>query len=163
MENHILEKIKKRKLVFQKASSEDVAVPETPEAVISTHLLTPKQTPIIPLKVSLTISSHEEVRTSDIFTHVCDAVVNVTMGEGELNKAHPIITQGIIDNTTINTLVSLPPLIILAILVSYSPTFTHILNQPITSLFSSQSTNSPKPINNVEADDGGFGGTFDDL
>ncbi|CAI9276829.1 unnamed protein product [Lactuca saligna] len=66
--------------------------------------------------------------------------VNVTMGEGDSNKEHPMITQ-----------------------VSSSPTFTHILNQPIISLFSSQSTDPPKSIDDTETDDGGFGSTFDDL
>ncbi|CAI9283580.1 unnamed protein product [Lactuca saligna] len=134
MDKHISKKIKKRKL-----------------------------TPVIPPEVSLTKSFHEEVRASGILTHISDTDVNVTMGERDSNKEHPMITHDIINTITINTLFYLPPFIIPIIPVSSSPTFTHILNKPLTSLFSSQSTNPLKSIDDTETDDGGFGGTFDDL
>ncbi|CAI9280023.1 unnamed protein product [Lactuca saligna] len=73
MAKHISKKIKKRKLVLEK-------------------------TPVIPLEVSLTKSSHEEVRNSDILTHVSDTDVNVTLGEGDSNIEHPMITQGSFDD-----------------------------------------------------------------
>ncbi|CAI9261882.1 unnamed protein product [Lactuca saligna] len=89
--------------------------------------------------------------------------VNVTMGEGYLNKQPPMITQGIIKTSTVNTPVSLTPFIIPTIPVSSSPTFDNIINQPITSLFSSQSTDPLRSIGDTETVDGGFGGTFVDL
>ncbi|CAI9287135.1 unnamed protein product [Lactuca saligna] len=138
MAKKISMKIKRRKLVLQKTS-------------------------VIPPEVSLTKSSHEEVRISDIITHVSDTDVNVTMGEGDSTKQPPMITQGIIETSSVNTLVSVPPFIIPTIPVSSSPTFDHIINQPITSLFSSQSTDPLKSVGDTETDDGGFGGTFDDL
>lgn len=57
-------------------------------------------------------------------------------------------------------IVSLSPFIIPTIPVSSSPNFDQIINQPITSLFSSQSNDPPKSFNDTETDDGGFGGTF---
>ncbi|CAI9277037.1 unnamed protein product [Lactuca saligna] len=160
MAKHISKKIKKRKLVLQKVSSEEEEVPKTLESILSMKKSTPKQTPVIPPEVSLTKSSDEEVRTSGIITHVSDKDVNVTMGEGDLNKEPPVTTQGIIETSTINTLVSLPPFIIYIISISSSLTFGHIIIQPITSLFSSQSTVPPKSINDTDTDDGEFGGTF---
>ena len=74
-----------------------------------------------------------------------------------------MITQVIIETSNVNTLVSLPSFIIPTVPISSSPTVTHIINQPITSLFSSQSTDPPKFIDDTDTDDGGFGGTFADL
>ncbi|CAI9265512.1 unnamed protein product [Lactuca saligna] len=163
MANHISKKIKKQNLVLQKVSSEEEEVLKTPEAVLSKSLLTPEQTKIISPEVLLTKSSYEEVRTSDILTHISNTVVNVTMGEGESNQEFPMVTKGNIETSTVSTLVSLPPFIIPTHPILSSPTFTQILNQPFTSLFSSQSTDPPKSIDDTNTDDGGFGVTFDAL
>ena len=39
----------------------------------------------------------------------------------------------------------------------------HVINHPFTTLFSSQSTDPPKPDDESYNEEGGFGGTFDDL
>ena len=95
------------------------------------------------------------------------------MGEGELNQDAPKSTQGThvilpIDPVTSAT-VSLSPYIIPNPSITSSLTFTQILNQPFTTLFSSQSTDPPKsddpptPLEESENEDTGFGGTFADL
>lgn len=45
-------KIKKKKLVLQKVSSEEEEVPGTPEAILSMQNSTPEQTLVIPPEVS---------------------------------------------------------------------------------------------------------------
>ncbi|CAI9281660.1 unnamed protein product [Lactuca saligna] len=74
-----------------------------------------------------------------------------------------MLTQGILETSIVSTLVSLPTFIIPTHPISSSPTFTPILNQPFTSLFSSQSTDPPKSVDDTDNDDGGFRGTFDEL
>lgn len=89
------------------------------------------------------------------------------MGDGVLN---PAISQGTSQIITSSTFVistiptnSLPPFVSKVITTTSSPTFENILDQPITSLFASQSTDPPKVISNDETDGGGFGGSFADL
>ncbi|CAI9276979.1 unnamed protein product [Lactuca saligna] len=91
---------------------------------------------------------------------------NVIMGEGDLTKETtqpPPGTSIIISIKPITSnFVSLPPFIIPTTSTTDSPTFQKIIDQPFTSIFSSQSTDPPK--SNVESEnEGGFGGTFEDL
>ena len=80
------------------------------------------------------------------------------MGEGVSNKENPVsTTQGIFETSTIHTYTSLPPLLTNVSTSTHSPTFDHVMTQPITSLFLSQSTEQPKIINDDEIGDGGFG------
>lgn len=64
-----------------------------------------------------------------------------------------------------DTSVSLPPYIIPISNTTNSPNFDRCIQNPFTTLFSSQSTDPPKSIDEPETDlhEGGFGGTFDDL
>ena len=62
-----------------------------------------------------------------------------------------------------STFFSLPPFIQHISTTTTSPTIDHILQQPITTIFQSQSTDPPKPNSDDERDGGGFGGTFYDL
>lgn len=164
MAKHISKKIKKQKLSLQDPSSEDKEeVPETPEIELYMTVSTPKKIQFIPTEDSLTKSYNEEVRTSDINAHVSDTDANVIMGEIDLNTKLLLLTQGIYEISTINMSVSLPPYIIFVAPITNSPTFDHVINHPFTSLFSSQSTDPPKSINDNETDDGGFGGTFADI
>lgn len=79
--------------------------------------------------------------------------------------------QGNPISTTSETFVSLPLQITPVTSTTNSPTFEHIINQPFTSIFSSQSTDPPKSILPVDetivmetdTDNKGFGGTFEAL
>lgn len=151
---------KTRKIVLSTESTkEDERIPETPEfnSLISS---TPEQTIIIPPKVSIAKSILEEVRTSDITAHVSDTDANVNMGEGGSKDAN----QGPFISTPFKSLVSVTPTSTIPISsTTISPTFKYILNQPITSMLSSQSTDTPRPSSPTETDHEGFGGTFEDL
>ncbi|CAI9290482.1 unnamed protein product [Lactuca saligna] len=147
-------KTKKRKFVILTESSEDEEVIETPEATPIIEPSSPKKTTVIPLGVSSAKSFHEEARTSDIPTHISDTDVNVTMGEGDLHKEAPKSVHGtpvILPIETItSTSISLPPHIIPNTSSTDSPTFENIINQPFTTIFSSQSTNPPQPMEESE-------------
>ncbi|CAI9265787.1 unnamed protein product [Lactuca saligna] len=91
----------------------------------------------------------------------------------DLNQEAPKSTQGTlvifpINNVT-NTIVSSPLYIIPNPSITYSRTFTQILNQPFTTLFSSQFTDPPKsdepPTHSEESEneDTEFGCMFTDL
>ncbi|CAI9285215.1 unnamed protein product [Lactuca saligna] len=60
---------------------------------ISKKIKKRKLAQVIPPEVSLTKSSHEEVRTLGIPTHVSDTDVNDNMGEGDLNKENLVSNQ----------------------------------------------------------------------
>ncbi|CAI9294570.1 unnamed protein product [Lactuca saligna] len=145
---------KTRKLVLSTVSrEEDERIPETPEFTpINTSSILEK-TVIIPPEVSIVESIFEEVRTSYIPTHVSDMDANVNMGKGGSKDADqgPIIYP-VTPTSTI-------PLTSTTVL----PTFEHIISQPFTSIFPSQSTDTPKPSSPTETDNEGFGGTFKNL
>ncbi|CAI9286378.1 unnamed protein product [Lactuca saligna] len=89
------------------------------------------------------------------------------MGEGDLSKETTQAQQGtpiaISVEPITSTFVSLRPYIIPTTSTTESPTFENIINQPFTSIFSSQSTVPPKTIDESDNEEGGFGGTFEDL
>ncbi|CAI9280794.1 unnamed protein product [Lactuca saligna] len=136
--------------------------PETPEVDLLKESSIPEDISVIPPEVLHVKSSIEETRTSDVSLDVSHMDTNVNMGkEGAETDA-----QGN-PNVTSNIIVSLPPVTSTTDL----PTFHNIINTPFTSIFSSQSTDPPKPTSPVddtmmlenETDNEGFGGTFEDL
>ena len=58
-------------------------------------------------------------------------------------------SQAIFATSTITTDTSLPPFVSIISTITHSPTFDQVINQPINSLFSSQSTN-PEKVNHDE-------------
>lgn len=136
----------------------------------STNVSTPKQTIVIPPKVSNVESSFEEVSTLDITTNISNMDENVNMGEGDShNEASKdqdksnLIVSSTFETSTIDTSTSLLPFISTVPTVTHSPTFDNILNQTINSLFSSQSTDPPITHEGEEDpnDEGNeFDGTF---
>ncbi|CAI9270220.1 unnamed protein product [Lactuca saligna] len=161
-------KKKTRKLfISTKSTDEDERIPETPEF---THLVqnsTPEKTDVIPPEVSIAKSIFKEVRTSGIPAHISNTDANVDMGKG--GSKHE--DQGHVISTPFKTSVSVTPSTIPITSTTDSPTFEQIINQPITSIFSSQSTDTPKPPSLIqepiemetETDNERFGGTFEEL
>ncbi|CAI9285288.1 unnamed protein product [Lactuca saligna] len=136
-----------------------------------TKASTPKQSGVIPPEVSTAESIHEEVRTSGITANISNMDVNVIMGEEVSNTStqgnpHLVVSSTFV-TSLVDTIVSLPPFLIPTSTKSHpsthSPTFDNIMQQPITSLFLSQSTEGPKTVNDDETDDGGFVGSFADI
>ncbi|CAI9284497.1 unnamed protein product [Lactuca saligna] len=82
---------------------------------------------------------------------------------GVLNDEHLVASQGILEIATVQTDTSLPLIITSISPTTHSPTFDMVIDNPITSLFSSQSTDPPKPLNDDDTDNGGFGRSFVDL
>lgn len=133
---------------------------------------TPEKTIVIPSEVSRTELVSEEFRTSGITANISHMDVNVNMGEGvstnESKGTSTIIISSSFDTSTVDTNVSLPPFhtsISTTLPPSIqSPTFENILNQHITSLFPSQSTEGPKTVQEDETtEDGEFMGSFADI
>ncbi|CAI9263337.1 unnamed protein product [Lactuca saligna] len=94
------------------------------------------------------------------------------MGEGvsknETQGTSHLIISSSFDTSTIDTTISLPPFhnsIPLTLpQFTQSPTFENIINQPITSLFPSQSTKGSRIVQEDETtEDGEFMGTFKDI
>ncbi|CAI9280965.1 unnamed protein product [Lactuca saligna] len=122
----------------------------------------------------------EEVRTLGIPVDIYTIDINVNMGEGVLtHEAHgistvttssvpiSIILSSTFETTTLDTSPSLPPFVS-TIPTSLptstiSSTFSNIMVQPITSLFSSQSTDGPKSTSDVGQDDDDYMVSFLDI
>ncbi|CAI9282874.1 unnamed protein product [Lactuca saligna] len=170
MAKHLSKKKKKKSrnlVITNESTEEDERIPETPNLDLIKELSTPEQTSIIPPEVSNVKSSNEATRTLDITVHVSNMDTNVNMGEEDPKDD----IQGNPISTTFETFVSLPPQISTVTSTTDSPTFEHIINQPFTSIFSSQSTDPPKSISPIDetilmetdTDNKGFGGTFETL
>ncbi|CAI9270122.1 unnamed protein product [Lactuca saligna] len=141
---------KAQKIVLSSESTEeDERVPETPEVTSILTSSIPETTVIFTPEVSIAKSRSifEEVRTSNLSENFSKDAA-----------------QGLFIFTPFETFVSIPPTsTIPPTSATISPTFEHILNQPITSMFSSQSTDTAKPTSPTETDHEGFRGTFEDL
>ena len=122
----------------------------------------PKQTNIIPPGVSTTESIYEEVRTLGITANISNMDANVTMGEGVSNTAAQGNPHLVVISTFETSLIDIPTSTN-SPASTHSPTFDNIMQQPITSLFSSQSTEGPNTVNDDETDHGGFDGSFSDI
>ena len=96
-------------------------------------------------------------------THEAQGIWNVS------NSSIPvsIITSSTFETTFIDTSTSLPPFHS-PLPTSLSPStishiYVHVMDRPITSLFSSQSTDGPKSISEVEQDDDDYMVSFSDI
>ncbi|CAI9261434.1 unnamed protein product [Lactuca saligna] len=139
---------KARKIVSSSESiEEDERVPETPEITSILTSSIPEITVKITPEVSISKSIFEEVRTSGF-------------GENVSKDAN----QGPFISTPFESLVSVTPTSAIPLTsTTISPSFEHIINQPITSMFSSQSTDTNKPTSPTKTYHEAFGGTFEDL
>ncbi|CAI9284533.1 unnamed protein product [Lactuca saligna] len=162
-----MKKIEKNELVIPIPSSGDEEVFETPEVIPIIEPSSPEKTIVIPPGDSSAKSLHEKLRMSNITTNVSDMDVIVNMGEGYLHQEAPKSSQGIPVVLPIKTVssafVSLPLYMIPTTSTTESPTFKKIINQAFTSIFSSQSTDPPKPMEESENEEGDFGGSFEAL
>ncbi|CAI9269812.1 unnamed protein product [Lactuca saligna] len=160
-------KTKKRQSVIPRKSSKEEDMPETPEPEPIIESTSRANTIVIQPKVSSAKLSHEEVRTSDISANISDTGVYVIMGEGDLSKEITQPPQGtpvtVSFEPITSTFVSLPSFIIPTTSPIDSPTFQNTIDQPFTSIFSSQSTDPPKANDEYDKEEGGFGGTFKDM
>ncbi|CAI9261298.1 unnamed protein product [Lactuca saligna] len=160
-------KTKKRQLVIPTESSKEEEGLETPELEPIIEPTFPEKIVVIQPEVSSTKSSHDDVRTLDINANVSDTGVNVIMGEGDLSKETTQPPQGTPITISVepitSTFVSLPPYIIPTTSTTDSPTFQNIIDQPFTSIFSSQSNHPPKANDESDNEEGGFGGTSEDM
>lgn len=167
---HITEERYKWKFIVRDDLSENKAIPETPLVstslmVISTPIIssvsyvtTVEPTVTIPLEIMVSKSVTEEAPISNINANVSNMGVHVSV-----DILQPISLSSSLPLITSSSLASLPPFILPIFTVTTSPIFDNILQQPITTLFPSQSTEPSKPHSDDETDEGGFGGTFDDL
>ncbi|CAI9260639.1 unnamed protein product [Lactuca saligna] len=149
MAKHISKKKKKKsKMIISSESTtdEDETIPETPEVDLHKQSSTPAQTDVIPPEDSVAKSVSEEARNPDILVN--DVI-------SEIVVSFPPQLTPIVPTTS----------------TTDSPTFENIIKQPITSLFSSQSTYPPtttSPIQDSNFKDTGheskgFGGMFENL
>ncbi|CAI9278674.1 unnamed protein product [Lactuca saligna] len=133
----------------ESTADEDETIPETPEANLHKDTSTPTQTVVIPPKDLVSKSLSEEARTSNILVNISNTDENAIMGEDDSKKEN----QGKPSTVTSETFVSLPPQITPVITTTSttdSPTFENIIKQPITSLFSSQSTDPPTTTSQIQ-------------
>lgn len=97
----------------------------------------PKKTLVKPSRVSNIESGKEEIGILDIIVELYNKGTNVNMDEGMLNNEYLI-------TSTIETSIALPPLsspiTIYVPVLTISPPFFGVMQEPITTLFSSQST-----------------------
>ncbi|CAI9273886.1 unnamed protein product [Lactuca saligna] len=153
MAKHISKKQKKklRKLVINDESTEEEVAKDPP---VTTFQDTSNMEMLV---LSSQISQPEPLIVS------LPLVTNVKTSQPQ---GTPIIVSFLFETSTIDILTKLPPFVTTS-LDTNTPTFDNILNQPITSLFSSQSTEPP--VNHEEAhpsfddDENVFSGTFGDI
>ncbi|CAI9268500.1 unnamed protein product [Lactuca saligna] len=143
MAKHISKK-KQRNLVISSDSTADEieVIPETPETVLIKESSKADTSVTQPPKVSSAKIVTVEARTSDIPINISDMDTIFIMDEDTLNNA----AKGNTSNVVCESLISLPSQttpIIPTTSTTDSPTFTHIISHPFTTLFSSQSTDPP--------------------
>lgn len=144
----------------------------------STSIL--EKTMVIPPEVLQTESNTEEVRTSGINVHVSNMDINVNMGKGVLNNEAfgtstletssiptSLILSSTIESSILDTSTSLPPLfspIPSSLFVStISPTYSTIMQEQATTLFSSQSTEAERIVQDDDPNDDDIMVSFIDL
>lgn len=145
---------------------------EVTRVVDHSKVSTPVKADVIPPKISNTESVTEEVRISSIPANISNMDAHVTMGEGVLHneaQGNPlIVVSSTFVTSTISPHTSLPPFVSTVSTTlpptTHSPNFDQILQQLITYIFPSQSTDGPKTVNDDDTtDDDEFTGTFVDL
>lgn len=122
----------------------------------------PEQTSVIPPEVLQAMSNMEEVRTLGITVNIFDMDAKVTKGDGvSTSQAQgtldTILVSSTFETSFIDTSTLLPPFqspVSTSLPQStISPIFHNILNQPITSLLPSQSTDDPTSIPDTTTED----------
>ncbi|KAL7601611.1 hypothetical protein Lser_V15G20875 [Lactuca serriola] len=163
-------------LNFEETGNHDITVKTSTMDTTINHgeqpkISTPEQITVIPLEVLNTVSFREEVRSSSIIANISDMGANVNKGDGvskhEAQGNPSLVVSSTFKTSNIDTLISLPPFIVPNTShipsSTHSPTFDTIMQQPITSLFASQSTKEPITVHDDETDDAGFVGSFADI
>lgn len=140
----------------------------------------PEKEMVIPPDVSQTKSYTEEVRTLGITVCVSDTNTNVTISEEMMNNegfgtshldtltiSTSLVLSSTIETTVLDISTSLPPLsspIPSSFLAStISPTFSNIVHETITTLFSSQSVEPKRLVHDEEPNDDDIMVSFADL
>ncbi|CAI9261006.1 unnamed protein product [Lactuca saligna] len=149
-----------KKIIHRSQSSSDKYPCFYPSMVRKPHV-TRKGVVIREVLVPISPSSKNfSTRTNYCFTPLTTNV------ETTLSQGTPIIVSSTLETSTIETTTTLPPFVTNP-LETHSRTFDNILNQPITSLFSSQSTEPPVTTAEVhhssDDDENVFGGKFGDI
>ncbi|CAI9279740.1 unnamed protein product [Lactuca saligna] len=157
MAKHISKKQRKKlqKCVIKDDSTEDEVIPKTPISITSTVATI--------FHVIMTIEpSQVSTQTPIVLTPPVVSDVETTHPQG---TSHTIVSSTF-ETSTIDTSTTLPPFVSTPI-DTHSPTFDNILDQPITSLFSSQSTKPPVTHEETQTptddDENFFDDTFDDI
>ncbi|CAI9275627.1 unnamed protein product [Lactuca saligna] len=165
MAKHISKKKKKGRVVISSESTADEieTIPETPEVDL-------KKDDVIPPEVLISKTVSVEVQNSDIIVNISNMDKSVTMGEDASHVARKSKYSDVTPDTTVSLSSQVRP-IIPTTSTTDSPNFETIVQQPFTSFFSSQSTDSPtttSPIKDssfmeTEHRSEGFGRTFENL
>ncbi|CAI9278260.1 unnamed protein product [Lactuca saligna] len=119
----------------------------------------PKQTTVIPPKVTYSKSNIKGDETSNINVNLFDKHTNVTMGD-EGSKTAMYTSTGLPPAPTSPPQIST---ILPTTTATVSPTFEKVMQVPITTLFSSQSIDTDKIIHEEEANDDDLMVSFADL
>ncbi|CAI9293616.1 unnamed protein product [Lactuca saligna] len=135
MAKHLLKKKKKNGRVITSSEStadETETIPETPETDL-------QKDDVIPPEVSIAKIVPVEAQTSNIFVNISNMDASVTLGEDASHGADKSKSSDVTLDTTLSFSSQVTP-IIPTTSITDSPTFANIIQQPFTSLFSSQST-----------------------
>ncbi|CAI9277757.1 unnamed protein product [Lactuca saligna] len=137
MAKHISKKKKKVIVVISSESTADEieTIPETPEADL-------QKDDLIPPEVSIAKTVSVEAQTSDIIVNISNMDASVTMGEDASHVADKSNSSDVTPVTTVS-FSSQVTLIIPTTSTTESPSFATIIQQPFTSMFSSQSIDQP--------------------
>ncbi|CAI9284888.1 unnamed protein product [Lactuca saligna] len=132
MAKHISKKKKKGRVVISSKSTADETetIPETPKADL-------QKDNVIPPEFLFAKTVSVEAQTSDIIVNISNMDASVTMGEDASHVAEKSKSSDITPDTTISLSSQVTP-IIPTTSTTDSPTFSTIIQQPFTSLFSSQ-------------------------
>ncbi|CAI9285075.1 unnamed protein product [Lactuca saligna] len=114
----------------------------------------------VPLEIVVTKLVSEEVPISNIVANISDTGAHVSVSVVQTSQGTH--TPAYFEPIT-STFVSLPRFLQHILTATTSPTFNQILQQPITTLLQSQSTDPPKTNFDDETVRGGFRGTYDEL
>ncbi|CAI9304103.1 unnamed protein product [Lactuca saligna] len=149
--------INRKGLVIDDESTEEDVILESPV----------RDSPIIsnvemPIPVITTVEP-SQVSTPEPIVLTPPVVYDI---ETSHDQGTSIVIYSTFDNSMIDTSTTLPPFAS-TLIITHSPTFDNILDQPITSLFSSQSTDPPVTLEDeqipTDGEENEFDGTFDDI
>ncbi|CAI9296059.1 unnamed protein product [Lactuca saligna] len=135
---------KRRKLIISSDSTADdtEVIPETPEATLIIDSSKADASVTQPSEVLIAKTIPVEDRTSNITVNISDMGKNFIIGVDIVKTEAQGITSTIVSDYFISLPSQITP-IIPTTSTTDSPTFTHIISHPFTTLFSSQSTDPP--------------------